>query len=77
MVRTSGSFCQYLLGNGEFSEAAVYTFFHCGTGKAGDGSWQLADAIATQVTTRSIEKIAIGGLSKGCDRITEYVICCS
>ena len=69
-------FVSELLRNGKLDKAAVHTSFHWGTGNAGEGSWQLADATATQVTTRNIKKIAIGGSSKGYDRITEYVICC-
>jgi hypothetical protein len=49
--------------NGTLEKAAVHTSFHCGTAKAGEGSWQLADATATQVATRKTEKIAIGGLA--------------
>ena len=48
-------FVSELLRNGKLDKAAVHTSFHRGTGNAGEGSWQLADATATQMATRKIE----------------------
>jgi hypothetical protein len=76
MDRTSEKIVSDSHCDGRLDKAAVHTSFHCGTAKAGEGSWQLADATATQVATRNIEKIAMVAYPWSCDSITEDAIWC-
>jgi hypothetical protein len=66
----SDLFCNRLI-----AERGSSTFSHCGTGKAGDGSWQLEHATeATQVAKRSTEGTVIVLYPGRCDELGKGVV---